>query len=95
MSEFSDIQPASQVGRLSGSMSVKSGGDLAACFRKAPHDGEKVKLFFDLAEDNPEIAVPAFAEVLESKASSPMRALALQGLAISAQKNLQIKHALL
>jgi hypothetical protein len=61
-------------------MSVKSGRDLAACLSNARHHGEKVELFFALAENNPKVAVSAFAEILETKASPPMRALALQGL---------------
>ncbi|MBW4496331.1 MAG: hypothetical protein KME26_25295 [Oscillatoria princeps RMCB-10] len=80
MSEFSEIQPASQGGRLSGPISVESGRDLAAGFTKAGNAGQKVELFFALAENHPQVAVPAFAEILETKASAPMRALALQGL---------------
>ncbi|MFB2936787.1 HEAT repeat domain-containing protein [Aerosakkonemataceae cyanobacterium BLCC-F154] len=94
MSEFSDIQPASQSGRLSQPISVENGRDLAVNFRNAPYEGQKVEVFFAFAENQPEKAVPAFAEILETKASPPMRALALQGLGISAQKDVRIKRAL-
>lgn len=94
MSEFSEIQPALQGGRLSQPISVESGRDLAACFRNGRNHGAKVELFFALAENNPEVAVPAFAEILETKASPPMRALALQGLGRTSQKYPKIKQAL-
>jgi hypothetical protein len=94
MSDFENIQPRSQGGRVSKTISVENGRDLAAAFRNVDTVGEQVELFFVLAENNPEVAIPAFAEILETKASPPMRALALQGLGISAQKDVRIKRAL-
>ncbi len=80
MDDFSNIEPASQSGKLSQSINVESGRDLAESFRSARNPGEKVELFFVVAENKPEVAVSAFAEILETKASPSMRALALQGL---------------
>jgi hypothetical protein len=94
MSEFSDIRPTSKERKLSHPISIESGQDLVACFRNARHDGERVRLFFDLALDKPEVAVRAFAEILETKASLPMRALPLQGLGIASQNHPRIKQAL-
>ncbi|KOR34560.1 hypothetical protein AM228_23340 [Planktothricoides sp. SR001] len=80
MNNFSSIEPTSQSENLSGSINLKNGRDLAASFEKAKNPGEKVELFFAVAENQPEVAVPAFVEILETQAKQPIRALALQGL---------------
>ncbi len=83
MDDFLNIEPTSQNENLSASINIeniKSGRDLATSFKNAKNPGEQVELFFAVAENKPEVAVSAFAEILETKASPPMRALALQGL---------------
>lgn len=94
MSESENIQPAFLDEELSQLIYVENGRDLAAAFRNVDTVGEQVELFFALAENNPQVAIPAFAEILETKASPPMRALALQGLGIAAQKDVRVKRAL-
>lgn len=92
MDDFLNIEPASQSKNLSASINIESGRDLATIFRNAKNPGEKVELFFAVAENLPEVAVSAFAEILETKASPSMRALALQGL--GRIRDAQIKQAL-
>lgn len=92
MDDFLNIEPASQSKNLSASINMESGRDLATSFRNAKNPGEKVELFFAVAENLPEVAVSAFAEILETKASPSMRALALQGL--GRIRDPQIKQAL-
>jgi HEAT repeat protein len=83
MDDVLNIEPTSQNENLSASINIEnieSGRDLATSFKKAKNAGKQVELFFAVAENKPEVAVPAFAEILETKASPSMRALALQGL---------------
>ncbi|MCT7994107.1 HEAT repeat domain-containing protein [Laspinema olomoucense] len=80
MDDFLNIEPTSQSEYLSAYINIESGRDLAASFYNAKNPGEEVDLFFDVAKNKPEVAVSAFAEILETKASPSMRALALQGL---------------
>jgi hypothetical protein len=54
--------------------------DLPERFRKSSNAGEKIELFFALAENQPEFALRQFANIWRDKANPPMRALALQGL---------------
>ncbi|MFB2971439.1 hypothetical protein ACE1CD_20935 [Aerosakkonema sp. BLCC-F183] len=87
MSDSSNIQPRWQDERLDRPISVENWRDLVAYFRNARYDGERVELFFILAENEPEKAAHWFAGVWANHANSAARALAFQGWGKIAQKN--------
>jgi hypothetical protein len=83
MDDFYSIELTSQNENLSPSINIENienGRDLDAIFEKAKNPGEKVELFFVFAENKPEVAVSAFAEILHNKTNLVKLALALQGL---------------
>ncbi|MGL4497742.1 MAG: HEAT repeat domain-containing protein [Planktothrix sp.] len=92
MDDFLNIEPTSQSQNLSASINIESGRDLVGSFNNAKNPGEKVELFFAVAENKPEVAFSAFAEILKTQGKSSMRALALQGL--SRIRDPQVKQAL-
>lgn len=79
MNDFSGIEPTSQSENLPQSTNVKNALDLSEAFDRATNAGEKVELFFAVAESNPN-ALGAFTEIWRRNANLVKRALALQGL---------------
>ncbi|WP_445248368.1 hypothetical protein [Microcoleus sp. OTE_8_concoct_300] len=75
---------------MSNLSNIPGGGDLPDRYRNV---GEQIQDFFDLADKNPDRAVPFFANIWETQGSLTTRALALQGLGRAAQHG-HVKQAL-
>jgi hypothetical protein len=75
---------------MSNLSNIPGGGDLPDRYRNV---GEQIQAFFDFAENNPDRAVPIFANIWETQGSLTTRALALQGLGRAAQHG-HVKQAL-
>jgi len=61
-------------------ISVSNASDLVAAFNNMTNVGDRIELFFAVAETNPEVALKSFITILNTHAGQPLRALALRGL---------------
>jgi len=75
---------------MSNLSNIPGGSGLPDRFRNV---GDQIQQYFDLAETDPDRAVPFFVDILETQGSLTTRALALQGLG-EAAKHYHVKQAL-
>ncbi|MEA5420240.1 hypothetical protein VB712_13500 [Spirulina sp. CCNP1310] len=73
-----NIQPSGDAGQ---SMPpLNNAQDLINAFYGLSNAGDRVKLFFDVAQSRPGDAFPWFVTILKNRSEPPLRALSLQGL---------------
>lgn len=78
MSDSSNIQPPRTAAQAM--PPLNNAQDLINAFYGLNNAGERVELFFAVAESRPGEAFPWFVTILKNRAEPPLRALALQGL---------------
>jgi hypothetical protein len=76
--EFSSIQPASSMEQPYQTL-VSTAADLSFIFNSEANTGDKIEMFFAIADGQPETAIPSFSAVVRNLTGSPIKALALQG----------------
>ncbi|MDJ1172807.1 hypothetical protein [Roseofilum capinflatum] len=83
--DFSEIQPVSLNSHLGQPISINNAADLSLCFNSMANVGDRVEMFFSIAENDPKTAIRSFITVIRNSTSAPIRALAIQSLGKVAQ----------
>ncbi|MDJ1171508.1 hypothetical protein PMG71_18925 [Roseofilum sp. BLCC_M154] len=88
--DFSEIQPVSLNSHLGQPISINNAADLSLCFNSMANVGDRVEMFFSIAENDPKVAIRSFITVIRNSTSAPIRALAIQSLGKVAQPYKQL-----
>ncbi len=78
--DFSEIQPVSLNSHLGQPISINNAADLSLCFNSMANVGDRVEMFFSIAENDPEAAIPYFITLIRNSTKAPIKALAIQSL---------------